>query len=403
MTSASCGGEQDACAVSPPLNNLPRRSASGLRHTVGKIVPCQGRHHLLGRGESMSATLPTTRSWRLLVFVLLAVAGLFYVKWLPYYGRAFVAANQHSIGHSILMGDAASAPAPSWNAALGYALAYGKAIWQAMLLGLLLGSGIQALLPVDWVQRMLGQRHFGSVLAGGLLAVPGMMCTCCAAPVVVGLREHRASPGAAVAFWLGNTVLNPATLVFTGFVLGWHWTALRLLLGIPMVFGLGYVANRMAGPGEPAAPVAWSPTAAEPRSPAEVGRRWARIFGRMTLRLIPEYIVIVLLLGAVRAWMFPHVSPAMGDQWFWIVALALAGMLFVIPTAGEVPIVQAMLALGLGGGPAAALLLTLPPVSLPSLAMLGRSFPWRMLVVIAFAVVGFGILGGALAVLLGLH
>ncbi|WP_243050451.1 permease [Dyella sp. RRB7] len=350
----------------------------------------------------MPVASQTARTVRLSVFLLLAVAGLFYVKWHPYYGRAFVAASQHAIGHSILMGDAASPPAPSWNAALGYALAYGKAIWQAMLLGLLLGSGIQALLPVNWVQRVLGGRGFGSVLAGGLLAVPGMMCTCCAAPVVVGLRKHQASPGAAVAFWLGNTVLNPATLIFTGFVLGWHWTLLRLLLGVPMVFGLGHLANRMAGPGSPPVTVS-SPAEPEPHSLAEVGKRWARIFLRMTVRLIPEYVVIVLLLGAVRAWMFPYIGPAIGDQWFWIVALALAGMLFVIPTAGEVPIVQAMLALGLGGGPAAALLITLPPVSLPSLAMLGGSFPVRLLVAIAVAVVGFGIVGGAIASLLGMH
>lgn len=39
-------------------------------------------------------------------------------------------------------------------------------------------------------------------------------------------------------------------------------------------------------------------------------------------------------------------------QWIviWIVAMALAGTLFVIPTAGEVLIVQAMLALGMGAG-----------------------------------------------------
>lgn len=350
----------------------------------------------------MPVALQTARTVRLSVFVLLAVAGLFYVKWHPYYDRAFVAAAQHSIGHSILMGDAASAPAPSWNAAFGYALAYGKAIWQAMLLGLLLGSGIQALLPVNWVQRVLGGRGFGSVLAGGLLAMPGMMCTCCAAPVVVGLRKHQATPGAAMAFWLGNTMLNPATLIFIGFVLGWHWTLLRVLLGVPMVFGLGYLANRLS---EPRLPVAAAPLPAEPepRSLAEVGRRWMQIFARMTLRLIPEYVVIVLLLGAMRAWMFPHIGPAIGDQWFWIASLALVGMLFVIPTAGEVPIVQAMLALGLGGGSAAALLMTLPAVSLPSLAMLARSFPVRTLVVIAVAVVGFGMLGGAIASLLGMR
>jgi uncharacterized protein len=34
-------------------------------------------------------------------------------------------------------------------------------------------------------------------------------------------------------------VLNPAALVFMGFVLGWNWTALRLALGLLMVFGIG--------------------------------------------------------------------------------------------------------------------------------------------------------------------
>lgn len=352
----------------------------------------------------MSVALSSARTvrWPVWVFFLLAVAGLFYVKWYPYYGRAFVAAEHHAIGHSILMGDAASAPAPSWSAALAYALAYGKAIWQAMLLGLLLGSGVQALLPAAGVERVMGGSGFRAVLAGGLLAVPGMMCTCCAAPVVAGLRQHRASPGAAMAFWLGNTMLNPATLVFMGFVLGWHWSLLRVLLGVPMVFGLGYLANRMAGAHTPP-PTDDAPLALEPRSLADTGRRWMQIFARMTLRLIPEYVVIVLLLGAVRAWMFPHIGPEIGNQAFWIVALALAGMLFVIPTAGEVPIVQAMLALGLGAGPAAALLMTLPAVSLPSLVTLGRSFPKLTLLTVALSVVGFGMLGGVLAVWLGLH
>jgi uncharacterized protein len=349
----------------------------------------------------MPVATQTARTVRWPVFVLLAVAGLFYVKWYPYYGRAYVAATQHAIGHSILMGTAASAPAPSWSAALAYALAYGKAIWQAMVLGLLLGSGIQALLPVSWVRRMLGSHGFRSALAGGLLAVPGMMCTCCAAPVVVGLRQHQAAPGAAIAFWLGNTLLNPAAMIFTGFVLGWHWTLLRLLLGVPMVFGLGYLANRMTA--SSSVPVELPSMEPEPSSFIEVGRRWMLILGRMVVRLIPEYVVIVLVLGGVRAWMFPHIGPAVGDQWFWILAFALAGMLFVIPTAGEVPIVQAMLALGLGGGPAAALLITLPPVSLPSLVMLARSFPLRVLVTIAVSVVGFGVLGGVLASWLGMR
>jgi len=334
------------------------------------------------------------------VFALLVVLGLLYVKWYPYYGRAFDAAANHSIGHSILMGDAAQAPSPSWSAAFDYAMAYGKAIWKAMVLGLLLGSAVQALLPGNAVQRLLGSTGIGGTLAGALLGVPGMMCTCCAAPVVAGLRQQRAAPGASVAFWLSNTMLNPATLIFMGFVLGWQWVGFRIALAVPMVFGLAWVANRITGPGT-AVPIESLPEAA-PRSAGEIARRWLTTFVSMTVRLIPEYVVIVLALGAARAWLFPHIGADIDNQWYWIAGMAIAGMLFVIPTAGEVPIVQAMLSLGLGIGPAAALLVTLPPVSLPSLAMLFRSLPLRLLVALALAVVAFGIFAGYLAIALHL-
>jgi uncharacterized protein len=338
------------------------------------------------------------RAFGWIIFLLIALTGLFHVKWFPYYNRAFVAAANHSIGSSILMGTAANAPEPSWEAALGYALAYGKAIWQAMVLGLLLGSGVQALLPVEWVAKLLGSTGFGSVAKGGLLSIPGMMCTCCAAPVVVGLRERQSSPGAAISFWLGNTVLNPATLIFMGFVLGWNWTALRFVLGMLMVFGLGYLVNRMVSREEAdAADRRLAELAASTPAPGSFAR-WLDILCRMTVRLVPEYIILVLLLGAARAWLFPHAGPEIDNTLGWIIALAVAGTLFVIPTAGEVPIVQAMLSLGVGVGPAGALLMTLPPISLPSLAIISRSFRPLTLVLVTLSVMAFGIAGGLLAI-----
>jgi len=339
-------------------------------------------------------------------FLSIAIVGLLYVKWLPYYSRAFIAAAEHSIGQSILMGTDAAPPPPSLAAAFGYALAYGKAIWQAMLLGLLLGSAIQALVPADWVTRMLGKTSFASVAMAGALALPGMMCTCCAAPVVVGLRARQASPGAAIAFWLGNTILNPATLVFMGFVLGWDWAAFRIVLGVLMVFGLGQIVNLLATSQEAeAAGLRMSQMDACGDTPLDIPgilKRWWDIFVRLSVRLIPEYVVLLLLLGAARAWLFPEIGPQIGNELYWIAVFAFVGMLFVIPTAGEIPIVQAMLALGMGVGPAAALLMTLPPISVPSLAMVAGSFRWQTLAVVSAGVVGFGILAGVLAVSLGL-
>ena len=63
--------------------------------------------------------------------------------------------------------------------------------------GLLLGSAVQALVPVHLVARVLGRPDFGSVAAGGLLAVP-----------------------------------------------------LRLELGVVIVFGLGWLASRLVTPQE---------------------------------------------------------------------------------------------------------------------------------------------------------
>src|SRR5690606_28378384 len=125
----------------------------------------------------------------------------------PYYDRSFAAAETHSIGASILTGADGTVPAASWQAAVDYAISYGRAIWKAMLLGLLLGSALQALLPQRWIQRWLGGLGTGSVVTGSLLSIPSMMCTCCSAPVVTGLRRCEAGPGSTAAWWLGNTML----------------------------------------------------------------------------------------------------------------------------------------------------------------------------------------------------
>jgi uncharacterized membrane protein YraQ (UPF0718 family) len=59
---------------------------------------------------------------------------------------------------------------------------------------------------------------------------------------------------------------------------------------------------------------------------------------------------------------------------------------------------QAMLSLGVGVGPAGALLMTLPPISVPSLAIISRSFRPQTLSLVTLSVVAFGIAGGLLAV-----
>lgn len=109
------------------------------------------------------------------ILVLIAVAGLFVVKWSPYIHKAFLASSTHSLGASIVSGQAPAAPAPSLGAALSYGAAYFKSIWQALVLGLLLATTIETLLPRAWLARLLGSNAFRSTVLGGVIALPGMM------------------------------------------------------------------------------------------------------------------------------------------------------------------------------------------------------------------------------------
>ncbi|MCY0900714.1 MAG: permease [Firmicutes bacterium] len=338
----------------------------------------------------------TTRRvvWRLALFMLILVVGEWYVKWNPYYHKAFVAAAKHSLGPSIISGKTDVAPAVSWSAAWHYALAYYQAVWQAVILGVVVGAAVQVLVPRDWLLRVFGRGRAASAVAGAALAVPGMMCTCCSAPIVVGLRKQQVSTGPALAFWLGNPILNPATIVFAGFVLGWNFALIRILFGLILVLAVGVVANRWWPQAPLPAAASLAVQEVTSRDDRPLVQRFVRQLGAISLSVLPLYIVLVLVVGAMRAWLFPAIDFSHATGLLWIVGLTLAGTVFVIPTAGEVPIIQTLMQYGLGLGPAYALLLTLPAISAPSMAMVWRHFPAKAMLLAAGSTVLIGIVAG---------
>lgn len=341
-------------------------------------------------GQSSPQAATPLQWWKPALFFLVVIVGLWYVKWQPYYGKAFTAAETHSIGKSIL----AQADSSPIQAAWDYALVYFLAVWKAAVLGVVLGSLIQVLIPRDWLLRTLGQKRFSGTLFGTLFSLPGMMCTCCAAPVAAGMRRQRVSMGGALAFWMGNPLLNPATLVFMGFVLGWHFAAIRLVAGLVTVLGVALLVQTLVKE-SPQQAEAVDITLTEPQG--SFMARWGKALWQLFWSTIPVYILAVLVLGAARVWLFPHADGAIDNTLLWVIAMAIVGCLFVIPTAAEIPIVQTMMLAGMGMAPALALLITLPAVSLPSLIMLRKSFPLKALWLTGGLVALCGAITGAIA------
>lgn len=334
------------------------------------------------------------------------VVALLWAKWIPYASKtAHVSGTRTWSGSSILgVGGVHAGDAPSWHAATTFAGAYVKAIWKALAAALLISAAIQALLSRTWLLRVMNRRgRVQSAVIGGLVSTPSMMCTCCTAPVASTLRRDGVSSSAAVAYWLGNPLLNPAVLVFLAFVAPWQWTLTRLVLGIVLVFGGSALVSRLTDRPVPDAVIAQLPGSPALDSPtgsadwfSQAPGRFGRALLRLTLTVLPEYLVMVMLIGAFRGWLFPLGRDHLHTGILVVLVAAVLGTLLVIPTAGEIPILQGLAVAGLSLGGVGALLITLPAASLPGMAMVWRPFGWRLTLSVAALVAVGGVAGGAL-------
>lgn len=331
-----------------------------------------------------------------IVAVAVLTAGLLlWAKWIPYAGQLTELAGTRAWdGSDILrVGGVRAGDPPSWSAAVNFTTAYAAAVGEALLAALVISAAVQACLPPDWTARVFGRRSgLGAAAAGSALATPGMMCTCCAAPVAAALRRHGAPTSAVLAYWLANPLLNPAVLAFLLLVAPWQWSAVRLGFGVLLAVGGAAVAARLV----PAT------------APVEVGndvpapRRWPmrflRALARTSITLLPEYLVVVMLLGAVRGWLLSAVGTGTGVAV--VLVAAVVGTLLVLPTAAEIPILQALAVAGAPPAVIGALLVTLPAVSAPGMAMLASALGWRSTAVTALLVALGGVAaGGALGLL----
>lgn len=120
--------------------------------------------------------------------------------------------------------------------------------------------------------------------------------------------------------------------------------------------------------------------------------RFGKALFRLCVVLVPEYFIVVLVIGAGRGWLMDLIAPTHHTVLIVIVA-AVVGTLIVIPTAGEIPILHGLALLGISSGALGALLITLPAVSLPGIAMVARSFGWRTTCATAAMVVVAGVAG----------
>lgn len=307
--------------------------------------------------------------------------------------------------------------------------------WKAlttMVPAFFLGGAIAAFIPGSAILKYLGAGA-NKAAAYGVAAASGVilsLCSCNVVPLFVSIYRRGAGIGPAFAFLYAGPAINVVALVFTVQVLGLQLGAWRAL-GVPLIaVATGLLMALLFRRSE--AEAAASPAAIPEEGPGSYGRVWVLValllglvaYGAWEMAWTPKIIGMALILAAVVALMWTRfsgdeVKSWLGESWGLVkltvpllvpaVLVIGAASMFIdvktvyrlvgpapegstmwgavqpvllanvfssamyFPILSEVAFSKAFLKMGMGMGPALAILLTAAGTSIPGDLILWRA------------------------------
>jgi uncharacterized membrane protein YraQ (UPF0718 family) len=274
------------------------------------------------------------------------------------------------------------------------------AVWPYLLVSVIAAVVVSVYVGPDRISRLLARRSRAATSAAVLLATLTPFCSCGTTAVLLGMMATAAPWAPLVAFMIASPLTSPSELVFSAGLFGWPFAL--LFFGGTILLGLaaGGVAHtldragwlrdqarvrpeRRACPGsectvtEPAA--AYGPGTASTAEFPTRRQRWKipelldttrTVGGRLLVFLLGFTAVGYLAIEAIpTAWLTDH----LGDGSALAVPLAaLLGVPAYVNTEASLPLVAAMMAGGMGPGPAMAFLVTGAGTSIGAITQRGN-------------------------------
>jgi len=319
-----------------------------------------------------------------------------------------------------------------WNTLLDYLSLH---VLTCLIPALFIAGAISVFVSQASVLKYFGPKA-NKFVAYGVGAVSGTIlavCSCTVLPLFSGIYVAGAGLGPAIAFLYSGPAINILAITYSARLLGWD-IGLARVIGVvffSVVIGLvmAYVFRKEeraksdgrfdtlsdAGQGKPwwqdlifFAVLVGILLAASSRDWIILGvlfvalvivmwrwytrdefKLWMKETWRFLLMIVPWLLIGVFIAGILKA-IIPEsavVAVVGGNTILGNFVASLFGALMYFATLTEVPIVKAFMDMGMGKGPALALLLAGPALSLPSLLALGKIMGWKKTLVYCSLVV----------------
>lgn len=264
------------------------------------------------------------------------------------------------------------------------------------LLAILLGALIEEFVSERTIARFLTGRNPGTMLLASVIGAVIPLCTCGMVPLAVALRRRGGDLKHVFGFLTAGAAVSVPVLLLTASVLDARWALVRFLASVLFGLVVGYAslyvlrtaAERSALPpgiaaagggsaggfsaGGPVEPAGIALTVA-PVHPSRV-RSVLRRFRGQVIEYAP-WVLVSLALAAVVDVLVPRhwVEILYGQRTSAGTLLAaVSGAPFYFCSGAELPLVKELLEKGMGHGPAAAMMLAVPIVNIPTLGVVGK-------------------------------
>ena len=290
-----------------------------------------------------------------------------------------------------------------------FSLAYLKLISLGMVFAFLMAGLTEVfLLPAGSVYGAWARRGVRGSL-GGLLVGPAMnLCSACIVPIANAFRQRGAGTEAALAIVHGSSTLNVPALLMAALCLPPCWPQprghkpdSRLFLG-PIVAWLAGRGRSEDTPGvslpdlPDVTPHLSDGDAASWGSVLAVGlKAWAKASLRYFVRLAPVMVLAGFVSALVIQWVSPDtVGQYLGNNPQGVAIAATLGLLINVPLMFEIPLVAALLLVGMGEAPAATLLFAAAAGGPVTFWGLARSMPRRAVAALVGTTWVLGLIAG---------
>jgi uncharacterized membrane protein YraQ (UPF0718 family) len=303
----------------------------------------------------------------------------------------------------------------AWWKPIAQATTYLLNVWHATMLGILISGLALTVLPAYW-RPYIARPGFKGSLVGALFALPQPFCSCCSSVMAPAFVRRGASTNFLLSFVVGAPMLNITTMILAVALLPVRFAVLRIVAGVAVTVLVTYLVAYAADRWDTSGGAAASPT---PRwrgpqliveryarfldldgiarnhpvnAPSQLIAAWLYASGRIALVLVPTLWVWSVVASAV----FQALPGLFGNNLNGVAVAAIGGTLFMISTWSEIPMALQLIQSG-SPGPAAALLVVLPAISLPCMMLLGGALQrFRLVAWLSAAVMVVGMAAGVM-------